>query len=33
MLPSQLPLLDLLLEALKEKGGRREADRPSREAR
>lgn len=31
MLPSQLPLLDLIEEMLKEKSGRREADRPSRE--
>ena len=29
MLPSQLPLLDLLEDALNEKGGRHEADRPS----
>ena len=31
MLPSQLPLLDLLRQALAKKGGRHEADRPSRE--
>ena len=31
MLPSQLPLLDLIEEMLKEKGGRRQAGRPSRE--
>jgi predicted NUDIX family NTP pyrophosphohydrolase len=32
ILPSQLPLLDVLEQALaQEKGGRREADRPSRE--
>ena len=29
MLPSQLPLLDLLEDALNKKGGRHEADRPS----
>lgn len=31
MLPSQLPLLGLLEEALEKKGGRTESDRPSRE--
>ena len=31
ILPSQLPLIDLLTGALTEKGGRHEADRPSRE--